>query len=115
MNKVILVGRLTRDPELRYTQGDNSMAVCRYTLAVDRGKDKADFPQCVAFGKAAEFADKYFKKGMRVAISGRLQTGSYMKGEDKVYTTEVVIESQEFAQSKTETSEEFMTLPDMPW
>ena len=113
MNKVILVGRLTKDPELRRNQ--NNSAVCRYTLAVDRGKDKTDFPRCVAFGKAAEFADKYFKKGMRVAVSGRLETGSYTKGEEKVYTTEVVIESQEFAQSKSETMDEFMSLPEMPW
>ena len=108
MNKVVLVGRLTRDPEIRYSQGENSMAITRYTVAVDRrfrrnnndGQD-ADFIPCVAFGKAAEFAGNYFKKGMRVSVSGRIQTGSYTNREgQKVYTTDVVIEDQEFAESK---------------
>lgn len=112
MNKVILMGRLTRDPETRYKQGDNSqesMCVARYTLAVDRrggkreGQQSADFISCVAFGKTGEFAEKYFRQGMRVTISGRIQTGSYTNREgQKVYTTVVVIEEQEFAESKGE-------------
>ena len=107
MNKVILIGRLTRDGETRYSQGDNPMAITRYTLAVDRKGKKdgdeqtADFINCVAFGRAGEFAEKYFRKGMKVAISGRIQTGSYTNKDGvKVYTTEVVIEEQEFAESK---------------
>lgn len=98
MNKVILMGRLTRDPEVRYTQGDNSMAIARYTLAVDRrfkrdGEATADFISCVAFGKQAEFAEKYFRQGLKVIVSGRIQTGSYTNKEGKkVYTTDVVIE-----------------------
>ena len=109
MNKVILMGRLTRDPEIRYTQGDNSMCIARYTLAVDRrfnrnaGNDgnNADFIPCVAFGKSGEFAERYLKKGTKMAITGRIQTGSYTNKDGvKVYTTEVVIEDQEFAESK---------------
>ncbi|MBQ4472770.1 MAG: single-stranded DNA-binding protein [Lachnospiraceae bacterium] len=110
MNKVVLMGRLTRDPEVRYSQGDNSLAIARYTLAVDRrfGRNNnngdgqtADFIPCVVFGKSAEFAEQYFKQGMRVTISGRIQTGSYTNREgQKVYTTEVVVEEQEFAESK---------------
>lgn len=106
MNKVILMGRLTRDPEVRYSAGDNSMAIARYTLAVDRRMRKeneanADFIGCIAFGRNAEFAEKYFRQGMRVAITGRIQTGSYTNREGKkVYTTDVVIEEQEFAESK---------------
>ena len=109
MNKVILMGRLTRDPEIRYTQGDNSMCSARYTLAVDRrfnrnaGNDgnNADFIPCVAFGKSGEFAERYLKKGTKMAITGRIQTGSYTNKDGvKVYTTEVVIEDQEFAESK---------------
>jgi single-strand DNA-binding protein len=109
MNKVILMGRLTRDPEVRYTQGDNSMCIARYTLAVDRrfsrnaGNDgnNADFIPCVAFGKSGEFVEKYLKKGTKMAVTGRIQTGSYTnKGGVKVYTTEVVVEDQEFAESK---------------
>ena len=111
MNKVVLVGRLTRDPETRYTQGENPTAIARYTLAVDRrfrreGQPDADFIRCVAFGRSGEFADKYFKQGMRVAVSGRIQTGSYTNRDGiKVYTTEVVVEDQEFAQSKNEQSQ----------
>lgn len=122
MNRVILMGRLTREPELRYTQGDNSMAVARYTLAVDRrGREKqADFIQCVAFGKAGEFAQKYFTKGQRVLVSGRIQTGSYMgKDGQKVYTTDVIVDDQEFADSKSSGAssdsagaEGFMDIPD---
>ena len=108
MNKVVLVGRLTRDPEVRYSQGDNATAVARYTLAVDRrfrrdGEPTADFIPCVIFGRSAEFAEKYFHQGMRVSISGRIQTGSYTNKDGvKVYTTEVIVEEQEFAESRAE-------------
>lgn len=106
MNKVILMGRLTRDPDVKYTAGDNPMAIARYTLAVDRRFKKeneatADFISCVAFGKAAEFAEKYFRQGIRIVVSGRIQTGSYTNRDgNKVYTTDVVVEEQEFAESK---------------
>ncbi len=107
MNKVILMGRLTRDPEVRYSQGENSMAIARYTLAVDRrfnrnnDEQTADFIGCVAFGRAGEFAEKYFRKGTKIAITGRIQTGSYTNKDGvKVYTTDVVVEEQEFAESK---------------
>ena len=107
MNKVILMGRLTRDPEVRYSQGDNAMAVARYTLAVDRRFNRnnddqtADFINCVAFGRAGEFAEKNFHKGTTIAITGRIQTGSYTtKDGVKVYTTDNVVEEQEFAESK---------------
>ena len=108
MNKVILMGRLTRDPEVRYTQGDNQMAIARYTLAVDRrfnrnGDDNntADFISCVAFGKSGEFAERYLRKGTKIAVTGRIQTGSYTNKDGvKVYTTDVVVEDQEFAESK---------------
>ena len=111
MNKVVLVGRLTRDPEVRYSQGDNATAVARYTLAVDRrfkrqgDEQTADFINCVAFDRAGEFAEKYFRQGMRVLVSGRIQTGSYTNRDGvKVYTTEVVVENQEFAESKASAS-----------
>ena len=106
MNKVILMGRLTRDPEVRYSAGENALAIARYTLAVDRrfrrdGEATADFISCVSFGRTAEFAEKYFHQGMRVSISGRIQTGSYTNRDgNKVYTTDVVVEDQEFAESK---------------
>ena len=106
MNKVILMGRLTRDPEVRYSQGENPLAIARYTLAVDRrfrrdGEATADFISCVVFGKQAEFAEKYFRQGIRIVVSGRIQTGSYTNRDGvKVYTTEVVVEEQEFAESK---------------
>ena len=106
MNKVVLMGRLTRDPELRYSQGTNSLAITRYTLAVDRrvkrdGEASADFISCVVFGHSAEFAEKYFRQGMRVTICGRIQTGSYTNRDGvKVYTTDVVVEEQEFADNK---------------
>lgn len=106
MNKVILMGRLTRDPEVRYSAGENSMAIARYTLAVDRrfkrdGEATADFISCVAFGRAAEFAERYFRQGIRIVVSGRIQTGSYTNRDgNKVYTTDVVVEEQEFAESK---------------
>ena len=109
MNKVILMGRLTRDPEVRYTQGDNAMAVARYTLAVDRrfsrnnngDEQTADFIGCVAFGRSGEFAEKYLRKGTKIAVTGRIQTGSYTNKDGvKVYTSDVVVEDQEFAESK---------------
>ena len=109
MNRVILMGRLTRDPEVRYSQGERSMAIARYTLAVDRrgrrgqdGNDQtADFINCVAFDRAGEFAEKYFRQGMRVLVSGRIQTGSYVnKDGQKVYTTDIIVDDQEFADSK---------------
>lgn len=106
MNKVILMGRLTRNPEVKYSSGENALAIARYTLAVDRrfkrdGEATADFISCVAFGKPAEFAEKYFRQGIRIVVSGRIQTGSYTNKEgQKVYTTEVVVEEQEFAESK---------------
>ena len=104
------MGRLTRDPDVRYSQGENPMAIARYTLAVDRrfkrdGEQSADFINCLAFGRSAEFAEKYFKQGTKIAVSGRIQTGSYTNREGvKVYTTEVVIEEQEFAESKAAAS-----------
>ena len=107
MNKVILMGRLTRDPEVRYSAGENALAIARYTLAVDRrfrrdGEATADFISCVVFGRGAEFAEKYFHQGIRIVVSGRIQTGSYTNREgQKVYTTEVVVEEQEFAESKS--------------
>lgn len=107
MNKVILMGRLTRDPEVRYSQGEQSMAIARYTLAVDRrfrrdaDQQTADFIGCVAFGRQGEFAEKYLRKGTKIAITGRIQTGSYTnKDGQKVYTTDVVVDDQEFAESK---------------
>ena len=114
MNRVILMGRLTRDPEVRYSQGERSMAIARYTLAVDRRGRRsqdgdqgqtADFINIVAFDRAGEFAEKYFRQGMRVLVSGRIQTGSYTNRDGvKVYTTEVVVEEQEFAESKNASS-----------
>ncbi|HWT74465.1 MAG TPA: single-stranded DNA-binding protein [Mobilitalea sp.] len=107
MNKAILIGRLTRDPEVRYSQGENSTAIARFTLAVDRRfkrageQGDADFIGCVAFGKQAEFVEKYFKQGMKMVLSGRIQTGSYTnKDGQKVYTTDIVADDIEFAESK---------------
>ena len=107
MNKVILMGRLTRDPDVRATAGDKPMTYARYTLAVDRrnksenGEQTADFISCVAFGRSAEFAEKYFHQGIKIVIVGRIQTGSYTnKDGQKVYTTDVIVEDQEFADSK---------------
>ena len=108
MNKTVLMGRLTADPQVRYSQGDKATAVARYTVAVDRrfkrdGEPTADFIPCVVFGRSAEFAEKYFRQGMRVSISGRIQTGSYTNKDGvKVYTTEVIVEEQEFAESRAE-------------
>lgn len=111
MNKVILMGRLTRDPEVRYSQAAEPLAIARYTLAVDRrfqrrdaggNEQTADFISCVAFGRQGEFAEKYLRQGTKIAISGRIQTGSYTNRDgNKVYTTEVVVEDQEFAESKS--------------
>lgn len=132
MNKVILMGRLTRDPEVRYSQGERQMAIARYTLAVDRrgrantsnGEQTADFIQCVAFDRSAEFAEKYFHQGTKLVVTGRIQTGSYTnKDGQKVYTTDVIVEDQEFAESKKNTQpapepapadgyEGFMNIPD---
>lgn len=131
MNKVILMGRLTRDAEIRSSQGGNPTTIARYTLAVDRrfkrdGDQTADFINCIAFGKSAEFAEKYFRKGIKVIVTGRIQTGSYTnKDGNKVYTTDVVVEEQEFAESKAASqqnqnntsgsvpsSDGFMNIPD---
>lgn len=128
MNKVILMGRLTRNPEIHYSTGEKQMAIARYTLAVDRrrrtgdGEQSADFISCVAFDKSAEFAEKYLKQGTKIAITGRIQTGSYTnKDGNKVYTTDIVIEECEFAESKAAsqsrtqsgtTDDGFMSIPD---
>lgn len=138
MNKVILMGRLTRDPDVRYSAGESGTSVARYTLAVDRrfnkrdGEATADFISCVAFGRSAEFAEKYFRQGLKVVITGRIQTGSYTNRDgNKVYTTDVVVEDQEFVEmrmaaaqrNREESSQErpepmpvdaggFMTLPE---
>ena len=106
MNKVILMGRLTRDPDVRYGQGENPTAFARYTLAVDRrfkreGDPSADFVNCVAFGRNAEFAEKHFTQGIKIIVCGHIQTGSYTNRDGvKVYTTDVYVEEQEFAESK---------------
>lgn len=118
MNKFIAIGRLTRDPETRYTQGQNPMAVSRYTLAVDRkfkrdGEATADFISCVAFSKNGEFAEKYLRKGMKIAICGRIQTGSYTNRDgQKVYTTDVVVEEHDFCERKGQESEQASPSPD---
>ncbi len=106
MNKVILMGRLVRDPDIRYSNEENATAVARFTLAVDRrfkrdGEQNADFISCISFGKNAEFAEKYLRKGIKLVVTGRIQTGSYTNRDgNKVYTTDVVVEEQEFAESK---------------
>ena len=109
MNKVILMGRLTKDPEVRYSQGATPLAIARYTLAVDRRQARsnngdeqtADFINCVTFGRSAEFAERYLRKGTKIAVTGRIQTGSYTNKDGvKVYTTEVVVEDHEFAESR---------------
>ena len=112
MNKVVLMGRLTRDPDIRWTQGGDSMCVAKYTLAVDRrgrkqdGGQSADFISCTAFGKSAEFAEKYLHKGIKICLSGHIQTGSYTKQDGtKVYTTDVIVEDQEFCESKAASAE----------
>ena len=128
MNKVILMGRLTKDPDVRYTQGQKPVCIARYTLAVDRrykreNEPTADFIPCVCFGKGGEFVEKYLKKGTKIVIAGRIQTGSYNdRSGQKVYYTEVVVEEQEFAESKqnnnaaapanNEGMDGFMNIPD---
>lgn len=122
MNKVILMGRLTRDPDIRYSQGEKPTAVARYTLAVNRDKEKADFISCVALGGSGEFAEKYLHQGMKIVIVGRIQTGSYTnKDGQKVYTTEVLVENHEFCESKgaagsrpepSPDGSDFMNIPD---
>lgn len=116
MNKAILIGRLTKDPDMRKS-GDTLVA--RYTLAVDRYKEGADFISCVAFGKGAEFAEKHLKKGTKIAVTGRIQTGSYENREGrKVYTTDIIVESHEFVEPKmaqappNETPDDFVAVPD---
>ena len=110
MNKVIEIGRLVREPEIRYSQGASSTCIARYTLAVDRkfkqeGQPTADFINCIAFGKLGEFAEKYLHKGVKIAVTGRIQTGSYTnKDGQKVYTTDVVVEEQEFCESKSQSN-----------
>ena len=127
MNKFIAIGRLTKDPETRYTQGQNPIAVSRYTLAVDRkfkrdGEPTTDFISCVAFGKNGEFAEKYLRKGMKIAICGRIKTGSYTNRDgQKVYTTDVVVEEHDFCERKQQgeqtpppastNSDDFMNVP----
>lgn len=131
MNRVILMGRLARDPEIRYSQGNQPMCVAKYTLAVERrgqkknDDQKCDFIPCIAFGKSGEFAEKYMYQGMRMLVSGRIQTGSYTKQDGtKVYTTDIVVDDQEFADSKganagaapqqnPASSEGFMNIPDI--
>jgi len=127
MNKVVLIGRLTRDPEVRYSQNDT--AVARYTLAVDRvtrnAEQSADFIRCVAFNKSAEFAETYLHKGIKIAVTGRIQTGSYTNRDGQtVYTTDIVVENQEFCESRSSSSaapstqpssnpaNQFMNIPD---
>lgn len=130
MNKVILMGRLTKDPDVRYSQGEKATAVARYALAVDRkfkrdGEASADFINCITFGKNGEFAEKYLRKGTKIVVVGRIQTGSYTnKDGQKVYTTDVVVEEHEFAESKKSAGESlppatshtdkdgFMNIPD---
>ena len=129
MNKVVLIGRCTKDPEVRYSQGENATAVARYTLAVDRafkrdGEQNADFINCIAFGKRGEFAEKYLRKGTKIAVVGRIQTGSYTnKDGQRVYTTDVIVDEHEFVESKAASqnngsgstpvsSDGFMSIPD---
>lgn len=124
MNKVELIGRLVADPDVRYSQGDTPTAVARYRLAVDRrykkdGEQSADFISCVAFGKNGEFAEKYLHKGIKIGVSGRIQTGSYEnKDGQKVYTTDVVVEEHDFCESKgnapasAPSDDGFMNIPD---
>ena len=129
MNKVTLIGRVVREPEIRYSQGENTTCIARYTLAVDRkfkqeGQPTADFINCIAFGKLGEFAEKYLHKGVKIAVTGRIQTGSYKnKDGNTVYTTDVVVEEQEFCESKSnnqqnaqgnnqQSNDGFMNIPD---
>ena len=116
MNRVILMGRLTRDPNVTYSQGGDNMAIARFTLAVDRrgrnNEQTADFIGCVCFGRQAEFAEKYLRQGTKVAVTGRIRTGSYTnKDGQKVYTTDVVLDDIEFAESKKDTQETAQSIP----
>ena len=117
MNKVIEIGRLVREPEIRYSQGASSTCIARYTLAVDRkfkqeGQPNADFINCIAFGKLGEFAEKYLHKGVKIAVTGRIQTGSYKnKDGNTVYTTDVVVEEQEFCESKSQSNSQPQPAP----
>ena len=117
MNKVIEIGRLTKEPEIRYSQGANTICIARYTLAVDRkfkqeGQPNADFINCIAFGKLGEFAEKYLHKGTKIAVTGRIQTGSYKnKDGNTVYTTDVVVEEQEFCESKSQSNSQPQSTP----
>ena len=117
MNKVIEIGRLTKDPEIRYSQGASSTCIARYTLAVDRkfkqeGQPNADFINCIAFGKLGEFAEKYLRQGIKIAVTGRIQTGSYKnKDGNTVYTTDVVVEEQEFCESKSQSNSQQQPAP----
>ena len=117
MNKVILIGRVVRDAEIRYSHGASSTCIARYTLAVDRkfkqeGQPTADFINCIAFGKMGEFAEKYLHKGVKIAVVGRIQTGSYTnKDGQKVYTTDVVVEEQEFCESKSQSNSQPQPTP----
>lgn len=117
MNKVIEIGRLTKDPEIRYSQVANTTCVARYTLAVDRkfkqeGQPTADFINCIAFGKLGEFAEKYLHKGTKIAVTGRIQTGSYKKKDgNTVYTTDVVVDEQEFCESKSQSNSQPQPTP----
>ena len=117
MNKVIEIGRLVREPEIRYSQGENTTCIARYTLAVDRkfkqeGQPNADFINCIAFGKLGEFAEKYLHKGVKIAVTGRIQTGSYKnKDGNTVYTTDVVVEEQEFCESKSQSNSQPQPTP----
>ena len=121
MNKIILMGRLTRDPEIHYSQGENAMAIARFTLAVDRrrrsnnSEQTADFIPCVAFDKLAEFAEKYLHQGTKMLVTGRVQTGSYTnKDGQKVYTTEVMVDEMEFAESKASAEGSNYSTPGRP-
>ena len=121
MNKVILMGRLTSDPTIRYAQNENSTCIANYTLAVDRrfkrqGEEQtADFIRCVAMGKGGEFAEKYLHQGTKIVVEGRIQTGSYTnKDGQKVYTTDVIVESHEFAESKSSSQQDGSSAPSAP-
>lgn len=127
MNKWTGIGRLTRDPDVRYSQGENTLCIARYTLACDRinrqeGQPTADFISCIAFGRQGEFAEKYLSKGMKIAVEGRIQSGSYEKDGTKIYTTDVIVERHEFVESKgannnntvenSNPTDGFMNIPD---
>ena len=118
MNRCILIGRLTKDPDVRWTQGAEQMCIARYTLAIDRStKEKAtDFISCITFGKNAEFADKYLHKGMKIAVEGRIQTGSYTnKDGQKVYTTDVVVDKHEFCESASNNAQSAQPEAQQDW